>query len=141
MPTIRGKLETTISLHKSTCYFLKTGRCSLNVVTDYYVTPALPSSPSDLLYCPRLYRAMQNREKLKPITVVPCACGHVQVTAGQQRACIAARKGLELVMRAESDEMQEACKICGDGQLTLEEASGGDHILTVRAILHKEEEP
>ena len=140
MSTIRGKLETTISLSKATCYFLKTGRCSLNVVTDYYITPALPALPGDLLYCPRLYRAMQNREKLKPVTVVPCKCGHVQVTAGQQRACIAARKGLELAMRAEGDEMREACKICGDGQLTLEEASGGDHILTVRAVLQRDEE-
>lgn len=64
MSTIRGKLETTISLSKATCYFLKTGRCSLNVVTDYYITPALPASPGDLLrrsYPDRPRRAAKGR--------------------------------------------------------------------------------
>ena len=140
MGIVKGNLELTIALNRSTCYFLRTGQCSLNVVSDYYVAPETRTAPSDLLYCPRLYRAMCNRERMKPISVLPCACGHTQVVSGHQRACIAAQKGLELALRAAGDEEKETCRICGEPQTTFEVASGGDRIVTVRAIIDKDEE-
>ena len=61
MRVIKGKLEATISLNKSTCYFLKTGQCSLGVAADFYLSPGTRLQPSDLLYCPSLRRAMEGR--------------------------------------------------------------------------------
>ena len=138
MSMFRGKLEVTITLQKTGCYFLRTGKCSLNVVTDYYVSPSAKTSPGDLLYCPRLYRAMRNRERMKPITVLPCRCGHAQVVSGQQRACIASQKNLDIAVRAAGDEEMETCKICA-APSAAGENSGGDRIVTIRALIDKNE--
>lgn len=141
MTVVKGTLETTISLSKSTCYFLRTGKCSLSVVSDYFIASSVKTSPNDLLYCPRLYRAMRRREKMKPITVIPCECGHAEVVAGHQRACIASQKNLELPMRAAGGDQLEskaACLVCG-GQMTFEKNTGGNRIVTVRAVVMKDE--
>lgn len=134
MGVIKGQLETTISLNKSTCYFLRTGKCSLNIISDYYVASSTRAAPSDLLYCPRLFRAMCNRERAKPVTIVPCECGHVEVVSGQQRACIASQKQIEIAVEiANNSNTRECCKVCG-GQITFEENSGGDRIVTINAV-------
>ena len=79
MGAVKGMLEVTLSLNKSTCYFMKTGKCSLNVVADYAVSGFTKTAPNDLLYCPRLYRAMRSGERMKPILIIPCECGHAVV--------------------------------------------------------------
>lgn len=137
MSIVRGTVEVTINLSKSTCYFMRTGKCSLNVVSDFSLSAGAKVAPNDLLYCPRLYQAMKNKEKMKPITITPCECGHGQVVTGQQRACIAGQKKLELSMCAASDNIDEACNVCG-GQMTFDENIGGQRIVTVRALVHND---
>lgn len=137
MSIIRGKVEVTINLSKSTCYFMRTGKCSLNVVSDYSLSAGAKLAPNDLLYCPRLYRAMKNKEKMKPIAIIPCECGHGQVVTGQQRACIAGQKKLELNMCAAGDTIEQTCNVCG-GQMTFDENIGGQRIVTVRALVHND---
>lgn len=90
MSFIRGNLDVTIALSADTCYFIRTGKCSLSIVTDYAIAPETKTTAADLLYCPRLYRAMRNRESMKPITVTPCECGHAEVVTGHQRVALPA---------------------------------------------------
>ena len=85
MSVIRGNIEATITLSKATCYFMKTGKCSLHIIDDHFL-PAGKVAANDLMYCPRLYKAMLAKEQNKPITVMPCACGHAEVVSGHQRA-------------------------------------------------------
>ncbi|HJD24455.1 MAG TPA: hypothetical protein H9694_10000 [Firmicutes bacterium] len=131
MSVVKGKIEASITLSRSTCYFMRTGKCSLNIVTDYYVATSTRTAASDLLYCPRLYRAMRNRERMKPITVTPCECGHAEVVSGHQRACIASQKNLELIIQPAGPEIKADCPICG-GQITFEENSGSNRIISLR---------
>ncbi|HIW73345.1 MAG TPA: hypothetical protein H9684_03390 [Firmicutes bacterium] len=131
MSAVKGKIEASITLSRSTCYFMRTGRCSLDIVTDYYVATSTRTSANDLLYCPRLFRAMRNRERMKPISVTPCECGHAEVVSGHQRACIASRENLELVIQPAGPEVKAECPICG-GQLTFEENGGGSRIVALR---------
>lgn len=133
MSMAKNKQDLAVSLNPSSCYFLRTGQCSLDVVTDYYITPSAQTAPDDLLYCPRLFRAMQNRERMKPITVTPCVCGHAQVLSGRQRACIAAKRGLELAVRTADGERRKACKACTLSKAGKEEA-GGDRIITITVL-------
>lgn len=137
MSVIRGNMEATITLSKATCYFMKTGKCSLNIIDDHYL-PAGKVAANDLMYCPRLYRAMQSKEQNKPITILPCSCGHAEVVSGHQRACIAARTGLPLTVQADpdrEDEELENCSLC-DGQITFESKNtGGIRIVTVKAVI------
>ena len=135
MNVVKGTLEATISLSKSTCYFMNTGKCSLNIITDYYVASTTKNTSHDLLYCPRLYRAMLNRERMKPIMITPCECGHAEVVSGHQRACIASMKNLELTIKAVGDTISDACPVC-KGQMTFDENTGGKRIVNIRAILH-----
>ena len=111
MGAVKGKIEASITLSRSTCYFMRTGRCSLDIVTDYYVATSTRTSANDLLYCPRLFRAMRNRERMKPISVTPCECGHAEVVSGHQRACIASRENLELVIQPAGPEVKAECPI------------------------------
>ena len=136
MDVIRGNMEATITLSRSTCYFMKTGKCSLNLIGDHYVSPAGKIAANDLLYCPRLYRAMQTKEQEKPITILPCECGHAEVVSGHQRACIAARTGQPLMVQAAPDrEERTSCSLC-DGQITFESKNtGGIRIVTVKAVI------
>ena len=139
MSVIKGTLEANISLSKSTCYFMKTGRCSLSIVTDYFLSAGTKTAVNDLLYCPRLLRAMRNKERMKPVIIVPCECGHAEVISGHQRVCIANRMGLALAVRAQDgcDTLKESCKVCG-GQLTFEENTGGERLVPFRAIIQKD---
>ena len=137
MSIVKGTIEANITLSKSTCYYMKTGKCSLNLVSDYYISAQTKTAANDLLYCPRLFRAMSNRERMKPILITPCECGHAEVVSGHQRACIASRKGLSLAVNAANDDTKEACRVC-DGQVTFEENVGGERIISFRAIIHKD---
>ena len=137
MSIVKGTIEANITLSKSTCYYMKTGKCSLNLVSDYYISAQTKTAANDLLYCPRLFRAMSNRERMKPILITPCECGHAEVVSGHQRACIASRQGLSLAVKAAKDNTKEACRVC-DGQVTFEENVGGERIISFRAIIHKD---
>lgn len=140
MGVVKGNLEVAIKLSKATCYFMRTGKCSLSLVNDYYVATSTKTAANDLLYCPRLYRAMCNRERGKAIAITPCECGHAEVVSGHQRACIASQKRLPLAVRAAEEESKPSCPIC-DGQLTFEEQNtGGARIVTIRAVIDTGEE-
>lgn len=141
MSVIRGNMEATITLSKSTCYFMKTGKCSLGIIGDNFLSPSGRLAANDLLYCPRLYRAMCTKEQDKPITIVPCECGHAEVVSGHQRACIAGRMRMPLLVRAAPDkEDRPSCSVC-DGQVTFEtQNNGGIRIVTVKAVIETEEE-
>lgn len=142
MGVIRGNMEATITLSKSTCYFMKTGKCSLGIIGDNFLSSGGKLAANDLLYCPRLYRAMRTKEQDKAITIIPCECGHAEVVSGHQRACIAGRTRLPLRVRAASNqEERDFCSLC-DGQVTFEsKETGGIRIVTVRAVIETEEEP
>lgn len=130
MGVIKGKVEASITLSKATCYFMLTGKCSLNIVSDYYITASTRTAANDLLYCPRLYKAMCNREKMKPIAITPCDCGHAEVISGHQRACIASQKHLELTVKPAGPEQKENCPVC-DGQIKFEENSGCNRLMNL----------
>ena len=138
MSIIKGTVEVTLNLSKSTCYFLRTGKCSLSVVRDFAMSAPGKISKNDLLYCPRLYRAMCNRERMKPITVTPCECGHAEVVSGHQRACIASQKNLELSIQPAGPEYKADCPLCS-GQITFEENSGSNRIVALRVRVEDEE--
>ena len=133
MPTKHAKVELTVSLSKSTCYFMKTGKCSLNVISHLSAPSAKPA-PSDLLYCPKLLRSMSDKEKAKPVTVTLCECGHGQVITGHQRVCIAGQKNLPVEVRATDDEVLKACPVCG-GQITMDQNFGGQRLVSVHAVI------
>jgi len=130
----RNEIEAVITLSPSTCYFMRTGKCSLDVVSDFYISKAPKTAANDLLYCPRLYRTMcgsnKKTEKTAPITILPCKCGHVEVITGHQRACIAAKKGLELAARVASGGPNDNCPIC-EGQITFEQYSGTNQFVNL----------
>lgn len=138
MSVVKGRIEASITLSRSTCYFMRTGKCSLDIVTDYYIATSTRTAANDLLYCPRLYRAMCNRERMKPIAITPCECGHAEVISGHQRACIASRKNLELTIQPAGPEVKAACPIC-TGQITFEENSGGSRLVTLRVRAENDE--
>ena len=138
MSIVKGTVEVTLNLNKSTCYFLRTGRCSLSIVRDFSISSSSSCKimQNDLLYCPRLYQLMKSH-KSKPIVIIPCQCGHGQVVSGQQRACIAGQKRLELEMKAEGDTIEPACRFC-TGQMTFDGNAAGQRIVTVRALVHND---
>lgn len=141
MGVVKGMLEVTLSLNKSTCYFMKTGKCSLNVVADYAVSGFTKTAPNDLLYCPRaLPRDAQRREdETNP--------DHPLRMRARLRWCLeisgpasAGQKGLELAMEAaDPDVSKESCCVCG-GQITFEKNSGGNRIVAVKAVIQKEKD-
>lgn len=135
---IKGKVEASVSLSKATCYFMLTGRCSLNVVTDYYIATSAPTAANDLLYCPRLYRAMCSHERMKPIAVTPCECGHAEVISGHQRACIASQKQMMLTVKPSGPKNKKDCPVCS-GQITCDENSGTNRIVSLHICVKDEE--
>jgi hypothetical protein len=137
MSRIRSKIDAVITLSPSTCYYMRTGKCSLNIVTDYFVSKTSKTAANDLLFCPRLYRAMCNRERLKPISITPCECGHVEVITGHQRACIASQKRMELAVRLAGRGHNENCPIC-EGQITFEQDCGINHFVRLRICAENE---
>ncbi len=139
MGMIRGKVETIISLNKSTCYFMKTGKCSLNVVKNFAASDTTPNAANDLLYCPRLLQTMLESDKPLPVSVIPCDCGHAEVVSGHQRACIADQRQLELEFVSAEKDQKPACCLC-EGQLSFDENAGGLRIVTVRAVIDMDSE-
>ena len=138
MQVIKGKVEAIISLSKSTCYFLKTGKCSLNVVKDFYLSFPEQVNAEDLLYCPRLYYAMCRQDKYKSAIVKPCECGHAEVVSGHQRVCIASQKNLPLMLAASHPELiEDACSVC-EGKITVNDNNGGKRIVSLHAMVRKD---
>lgn len=138
MSRIKSKIEAVVTLSPSTCYYMKTGKCSLNVVTDYYVSASSKTAANELLFCPRLYSAMRGREKMKPISVTPCECGHTEVVSGHQRACIASQKGIEMSISLAAKKPKANCPICG-GQLTFEKNSGENRFIRLKVSADDEQ--
>ena len=137
----RGMIEATILLNKDTCYFMKSGRCSLDMVDGFSMIAAVKSNPSDLLYCPRLYKAMQSARKGKKERTVKCTaceCGHAEITSGAQKACIASQKNLTIYLDIDKEKCLDLCAICGR-QMTFEEESamnqGGARIVSIHAAV------
>lgn len=138
----KGTVDVTINLNKNTCYFLKTGKCSLNVVDDFTCSSGKIAT-NDLLYCPKLYKAMcSKKDQMRPVSVALCECGHGEVLSGHQRACIASQRGIPLPIRAAEEKVRPACSICG-GQMTFEGSMGdsGARIVTLNAVAMLDEEP
>lgn len=138
----KGMVDLTIRLNKNTCYFLKTGKCSLNVVDDFAVSGSTKLSTNDLLYCPKLYKTMRTKkEQMRPITIALCECGHGEVLSGHQRACIASQRGIALPIRASDEELRPACSVCG-GQMTFDtvQTDTGARIVTLPAVAILDEE-
>lgn len=146
MPIVKGCLNATLSLTKSSCYYLRTGRCSLHMVSGFFTAANPKAGPAELLYCPRLYASMRGQQQAKAgekqsrrqfISVVPHACGHLEVSAGFQRACIAAQKQLPVSIRLAQSPAGHAdkssCSFCGE-QLRFERRRDRHtRIITLRA--------
>lgn len=120
MHRIKGKVPVAVILDKHTCYRLRTGRCSLDIVGDFELAAPVKTGAADLLYCPRIYRAMRDRERERRLSVTPCACGHAELALSPQKACIAARCELEVLLQPAECEPKELCFACGR-QLTFDE--------------------
>ena len=135
----KGTVEVTINLTKNTCYFPKTGKCSLNVVEDFSCSSGKIGT-ADLLYCPKLYKTMcSKKEQMRPVTVALCECGHGEVLSGHQRACIASQRGISLPIRAADEAIRPTCSICG-GQMMFDSNDSGARIVTLNAVAVVEEE-
>lgn len=135
MSSAKGTVDVTINLNKNTCYFLKTGKCSLNVVEDFSCSSGKIGT-SDLLYCPKLYKTMRSKkDQMRPVSVALCECGHGEVVSGHQRACIASQRGIPLTIRAVDDKVRPTCPLCG-GQMTFESGinDSGARIVTLNAV-------
>jgi hypothetical protein len=138
----KGIVDLTIKLNKNTCYFLKTGKCSLNVVEDFAVSGNTKIATNDLLYCPKLYKTMKTKkDQMRPITIALCECGHGEVLSGHQRACIASQRNIALPIRASEEELRPACSVCG-GQMTFDTVQNdtGARIVTLPAVAILDEE-
>ena len=133
MDAVKGTVEATIQLTKANCYYMSHGVCSLSLIDDFSFSAVERLPQNDLLYCPRLYKHMVNKEKDRAIPAIPCDCGHVQILGSPQRACIAERKELVLPLEINDDKTErELCNVCS-GQTTLhEEDSTGKRILSVK---------
>ncbi len=141
MSAPKGTVDVTINLNKNTCYFLKTGKCSLNVVDDFTCSSGKIAT-NDLLYCPKLYKAMKSKkDQMRPVSVALCECGHGEVLSGHQRACIASQRGIPLQIRAADGDVRPACPICG-GQITFDTGinDSGARIVTLNAVAVLDEE-
>lgn len=135
MSISKATIDVTINLNKNTCYFLRTGKCSLNVVDDFSVSASTKVATNDLLYCPKLYKTMRaKKEQMRPITVALCECGHGEVVSGHQRACIASQRDMPLPVRASDDAVRPTCSVCG-AQMTFDTVNNnGNRIVTLRAL-------
>ncbi len=136
MSVSKAKIDLTIKLNKNTCYFMKTGKCSLNLVDAFSVSSAVKVATNDLLYCPKLYKTMcAKKEQMRPITVALCECDHGEVLSGHQRACIASQRPVPLPVRASSGKVLPTCSVCG-GQMTFDTVANdsGARIVTVNAV-------
>ena len=143
MSISKGKIDVTIKLNKNTCYFLRTGKCSLNVVDDFSMNGPLKIATNDLLYCPKLYKTMcAQKDKMRPLTVALCECDHGEVVSGYQRACIASQRNLPVQVKATDDDIRPTCTVCG-GQMTFDnhQKDSGARIVTIHAIAVHDDQP
>lgn len=142
MSSVKGMLEATVLLEKTTCYYMKTGRCSLDLVGDLYMTPSVKSAPDDLLFCPRILQMLKSRSRDRTVKVVSCRCGHAEVVAGHQRACVANRTGLQVNVVVDGEKCFDLCPVCGR-QMTFDEEeamkNGGTRLVTMKAVVTTEE--
>jgi hypothetical protein len=131
----KGTVDLTIRLNKNTCYFLRTGKCSLNVVDDFSLSGTAKLATNDLLYCPKLYKTMRTKkEQMRPVSIALCECGHGEVLSGHQRACIASQRMIPVSLRASEEEIRPNCSVCG-GQMTFDSVNNsGSRIVTVHAV-------
>ncbi len=142
MSVSKGTVDVTINLNKSTCYFLKTGKCSLSVVEDFSCSSGKIAT-NDMLYCPKLYKTMRaKKEQMRPVSIALCECGHGEVVSGHQRACIASQTGIPLPIRPVDKNVRPACQICG-GQMTFDKniSDSGARIVSINAIALSDDEP
>ena len=142
MSAVKGMLEATVLLQKSTCYYMKTGRCSLDIVCDLSMAPSIKSAPDDLLYCPRILHALKTKGRDRTVKVVSCRCGHAEVVAGHQRACVANRTGVQVTVEVDGDKCFDLCPVCGR-QMTFDEEeamkNGGTRIVGLKAVVSTDE--
>ncbi len=136
MDAVKGTVEATIQLTKANCYYMNHGVCSLSLVDNYFISHEERLSQNDLFYCPRVYAQLKNRATDRPVSAVPCDCGHVQILNYPQRACVAERKGLMLSLKVDDNKEERAtCSVCsGQTSLHPNDATGNRILsLTVRA--------
>lgn len=142
MSSVKGMLEATVLLGKNTCYYMKTGRCSLDIVDDLSMSSTVKSAPDDLLFCPRILQALKSRGRDRTVKVISCRCGHAEVIAGHQRACIANRTGLQVNVEVDGEKCFDLCPVCGR-QMTFDEEeamkNGGARLVTMKAVVSTEE--
>ena len=142
MDSVKGTLEATVLLEKSTCYYMKTGRCSLDLVSDLAMAPSVRSAPDDLLFCPRVLQMLRSRSRDRTVKVISCRCGHAEVVAGHQRACVANRTGLQVTVEVDDETCYDLCPVCGR-QMTFDEEeamkNGGTRIVSLKAVVHADE--
>lgn len=112
MAFVNRRVSATVSLSAATCYRELTGRCSLDVIAAFSVSPNSVLAENDILFCPRLLK--QWDADATPLTVTPCDCGDVQVVSGLQRACIAAKKQLPLPLLAVGQQPLPLCDACAE---------------------------
>lgn len=139
MRVIKGKLEATISLNKSTCYFLKTGQCSLGRRGGLLPVPRHAAATVGPTVLPESAPGHGGPGRLEPVPIFPCECGHARGGFRQQRL-LASQTGLELAICAAGDEVRDACKICGTDSAPGEENAGGDRIVTIKALIYQDDE-
>ncbi len=89
-------VSAEVNLTAGGCYFMRTGRCSLEIVSDFSLPVVSRLTECDLLFCPRLYRMMRQEKTGRAVTVTVDDTGRARVTAGLQRACIAFKKEMPL---------------------------------------------
>lgn len=138
MSDTKGKVDATVIFDKDTCFFMKNGRCSLDIVEDLSLSSAVKIAPNNVLYCPRLLKSLRTQKQAKTVKIVPCRCGHVEVVSSQQLACIASHKGVRVTLVTDGEEIRDLCPICGR-QITFDEEEairdGGMRILTLRVTV------
>lgn len=143
MSDTRGKVEATVLFDKDTCFFMRNGRCSLDLVDDVSISSAVKIAPNEALYCPRLLKSLRTQKRAKTVKIVPCRCGHVEVVSSQQLACIASHEGTRVTLVTDGEEMRDLCPICGR-QITFDEEeairNGGMRILTLRVSVPGEKD-
>lgn len=110
MAFVRGVVGVTARLTADTCYRRLTGRCSLELIGDFFIRPEVTLKENDLLFCPRLRTLLQNSDM--PLPVVPCDCGHVQAEPYAQHACVAAKTGLTLTLLPKGAQTSPVCGKC-----------------------------
>lgn len=110
MPWIRGVVSVSGKLTKSNCYKEITGRCSLDLISDFYISPTATLEENELLFCPRLQKLLQTSSM--PLGVTPYDCGHVETEANPQTVCVAAKIGATLSLVSQGEPLSKSCAIC-----------------------------